>query len=231
MKTLGLLGGMSWESTASYYRHLNQIARDRRGGAHSASLLLWSADFAPMVAMQARGDWEAAARVLVDAARALEAAGAQGLLICANTMHIVAHEVAEAVAIPLLHVADATAEALVAAGCRRPLLLATRYTMEQPFYAARLGIHGLRPVIPPSPERERLHAIVFDELVQGRIEPRSAAAMTAIARRAIAEDAIDSVILGCTEFALLVGQRNFDVPVFDTTLLHAQAVMDFAMAA
>jgi aspartate racemase len=230
MKTLGLLGGMSWESTAVYYRLLNQMARERLGGQHSARLLMWSADFAPIAAMQAAGDWDAATAVLVDAARSLEGAGADAILICANTMHRMAPEVAAAIGIPVIHVADATARTLSAAGSRRPLLLATAFTMEQPFYRDRLADNGVGAIIPGDPERARLHAIIFDELVQGRFEPASRAEVVAIAEAAVAADGADAVILGCTEFGLLVSREDFSVPVFDTTQIHAKAGMDFALA-
>jgi aspartate racemase len=231
MKTLGLLGGMSWESTTAYYQRLNRLTRERLGGQHSAKLLIWSADFAPIVAMQAAGDWVGATAVLVDAARRLEGAGAQALLICANTMHLMAPEVQAAIDIPLIHVADATAERLTASGATRPVLLATRFTMEKPFYRQRLACHGVEAIVPPETDRERLHAIIFDELVQGRFEPASRAAVAAIAARAIAEAGADSVVLGCTEFGLLVEPSDFATPVFDTTEIHAQAAIDFALAA
>jgi aspartate racemase len=231
MKTLGLLGGMSWESTTAYYQRLNRLARERLGGQHSAKLLIWSADFAPIAAMQAAGDWAGAARVLVDAARRLEAAGAEALLICANTMHLMAAEVEAAVAIPLIHVADATAGRLKESGVARPLLLATRFTMEQPFYRERLSSLGVEAVIPPPADRDRLHAIIFDELVQGRFEPASRAAVVEIAERAAAEASVDSVVLGCTEFGLLVEPGDFSNPMFDTTEIHARAAMDFALGA
>ncbi len=230
MKTLGLLGGMSWESTTSYYQSLNRLARERLGGQHSAKLLIWSADFAPIAAMQAAGDWAGATEVLVQAAKALEGAGAEAILICANTMHLMAPQVGAAVRIPLLHVADATAETLRAAGARRPLLLATRFTMEKAFYLDRLVEAGLQPLVPPAPARERLHAIIFDELVRGLFEPASRAEVIAIAKTAIEEDGADAVILGCTEFGLLVEAGDFTVPVFDTTGIHAQAGMDFALS-
>ena len=228
MRTLGLLGGMSWESTTSYYQHLNRMARERLGGQHSAKLLIWSADFAPIAAMQRAGDWAQATKVLVDAARRLEAAGAEALLICANTMHLMAPEVQAAVAIPVLHVAEATAARIQAWGARRPLLLATRFTMERPFYRERLLAHGVEAIVPSESDRGRLHAIIFDELVQGRFEPESRQAVVDIARRAVQEGA-DGVILGCTEFALLVGPRDFSVPTFDTTEIHCRAAMDFAL--
>ena len=229
MKTLGLLGGMSWESTTAYYQRLNRLARDRLGGQHSAKLLIWSADFAPIAAMQAADDWAGATAVLADAAQRLEAAGAEALLICANTMHLMAAEVQAAVDIPLIHVADATARRLKAGRVVRPLLLATRFTMERPFYRERLSSLGVEAVIPPAADRERLHAIIYEELVQGRFEPASRAAVIAIAERAIAGDAADAVVLGCTEFGLLVTPDDFRVPVFDTTENHARAAMDFAL--
>jgi len=230
MRTLGLLGGMSWESTTSYYQRLNRLTRERLGGQHSAKLLIWSADFAEIAALQAAGDWAAATAVLVDAARGLESAGAQGLLICANTMHLMAPEVQAAVDIPLIHVADATAEAIKAAGVRRPVLMATRFTMEKPFYLARLRELGVEAVVPPEADRERLHAIIFDELVQGRFEPASRVAFIEIAERALQGQGAGGVILGCTEFGLLVQASDFSAPVFDTTDIHARAAMDFALA-
>jgi aspartate racemase len=230
MKTLGLLGGMSWESTAVYYRLLNRMARERLGGRHSAKLLLWSTDFALIAAMQAAADWDAATAILVDAARRLERAGAQAILICANTMHRMAPEVAAAIAVPLLHVVDATADAIRAAGLERPLLLATRFTMEDGFWRDRLRERGVEAITPPAQDRERLHAIIFDELVQGRFEPASRAAVIAIAQRQVRAEGADAVILGCTEFGLLVEASDMPVPVFDTTEIHARAGMDFALA-
>jgi len=185
MKTLGLLGGMSWESTTAYYQRLNRLARERLGGQHSAPLLIWSVDFAPIAAMQVAGEWEKATAILVDAARRLEAAGAEALLICANTMHLMADEIQGAITIPLIHVADATAGVLRGSGIRRPLLLATRFTMEKPFYRDRLAAHGVEAVIPAAVDRDRLHAIIFDELVQGRFEAPSRAEIRAIAARAV----------------------------------------------
>ncbi len=230
MKTLGLIGGMSWESTTVYYQWLNRLARDRLGGHHSARLVLWSVDFAPIAAMQAAGDWGGAAAVMVDAARRLEAAGAEALMIGANTMHRMAPEVQAAVAIPLIHVADATAAAIRDARLSRPLLLATRFTMEQAFYRDRLTAGGLEAAIPPPAARDRLHAIIYDELVHGRFEPDSRDAVIAIVGRAAAEQGIDSVILGCTEFGLLVRPADLPVPTFDTTEIHARAAMEFALA-
>jgi len=228
VKTLGLLAGMSWESSVLYYQHLNRMARQALGGQHSAELLIWSSDFAPMAAMQAAGEWERAGAVLAGAARRLEGAGADAILICANTMHKLAPEVAAAVSIPVIHVADATAAAIKVAGVRHPLLLATRFTMEQDFYRERLQANGVGARIPDAEARSRLHAIIYDELIQGRIEPASRAAVIAMVRHAAGQGA-DGVIFGCTEIGLLVGPSDLPVPVFDTTEIHARAGMDFAL--
>ena len=229
MKTLGLLGGMSCESSAVYYQRLNSLTRDRLGGQHSAKLVMWSADFAPLSAMMAIDDWRGVEATLVDAARRVETVGAEGLLICSNTMHLMAEAVQRAIAIPVIHVADATAAAVLDAGATRPLVLATRFTMEKPFYRDRLAAAGLSPVIPDEAERERLHRIIFDELVRGRFEPGSRADVLAISRRAIEEAGADSVILGCTEFGLLVQAADFPAPMFDTTEVHARAGVAFAL--
>ena len=230
MKTLGLIGGMSWESTALYYQLLNRLARERLGGQHSAKLVLWSFDFAPVAALQSAGLWDEATAVMIDAARKLERSGAEGIVICANTMHRMADEVQAAVGVPLIHVADAVAGAVSAAGVSRPLLLATRYTMEQSFYRDRLRRAGVEVLIPAEPDRARLHAIIFDELVQGRFKLASKEAVIAIVDSGQRGERIDSVILGCTELGLLIKPEDLSVPVFDTTELHARAAMDFALA-
>jgi aspartate racemase len=230
MKTLGLIGGMSWESTTLYYQILNRIARDRLGGQHSAQLVLWSVDFAPIARMQSAGLWDEATSVMVDAARRLERAGAEAIVICANTMHRMADDVAAAVSAPLLHVADATAAAVRAAGVRRPLLLATSFTMEQDFYRERLRRGGVEALIPSAPDRARLHSIIFDELVQGRFKLASKDALVAMTESAVRGEGADGVILGCTEFGLLVKPDDLPVPVFDTAEIHARAAMDFALA-
>ena len=230
MKTVGLLGGMSWESTLVYYRLLNRMARDRLGGQHSAALIMWSVDFAPIVQMQSDGRWDEATAVLTDAAQRLEQAGADALLICANTMHKMADEVAAAVTIPLIHVADVTASAIKIAGAQRPLLLATRYTMEHDFYRARLASNGVEALIPGEPDRLRLQAIIFDELIQGVLNPVSKAQMLAMIGTARREQRVDAVILGCTEFGLLITPAELDLPVVDTTVVHAEAAMAFALA-
>ena len=230
MKTLGLIGGMSWESTTLYYQYLNRMARERLGGQHSASLVMVSVDFAPIAAMQAAGLWDEATAEMVGAARRLEQAGAEAIVICANTMHRMADEVAAAVNVPLIHVADALARAVVAAAVRKPLLLATRFTMEQPFYRDRLRRRGVNALIPAEPDRIRLHSIIFDELVQGRFKLASKEAMLAMVESAVRAEGVDGVILGCTEFGLLVQEGDLAVPVFDTAELHARAAMDFALA-
>ena len=230
MKTLGLIGGMSWESTTLYYQLMNRIARERLGGQHSARLVLWSVDFAPIARMQAAGLWDEATGVMVDAARRLERAGAEAIVICANTMHRMADEVAAAVSPPLLHVADATAAAIRAAGARRPLLLATRFTMEQAFYRDRLARNGVEALIPAELDRARLHAIIYDELVLGRFKLASKETLLAMTESAMRGEGADGVILGCTEFGLLVKPEDLPVPVFDTAEIHARTAMDFALA-
>jgi len=230
VKTLGLIGGMSWESTTLYYQFLNRMARERLGGQHSASLVMVSADFAPIARMQAAGLWDEATSEMVAAARRLERAGAEAIVICANTMHRMADDVAASVGVPLIHVAEATAAAIVAAGVKRPLLLATRFTMEQPFYRDRLRRHGVEALIPSAPDRGRLHAIIYDELVQGRFKLASKEAVVAMTESAVRGEDVDGVILGCTEFGLLLKPEDLSVPMFDTAELHARAAMDFALA-
>ncbi|ANT48886.1 aspartate/glutamate racemase family protein [Mesorhizobium amorphae] len=231
MKTLGLLGGMSWESTAIYYRLLNEIVRKRLGGLHSAKLLLWSFDFAEIAERQHEGDWQGAGVLLAEAARGLEAAGAQGLLVCTNTMHKLADEVQAAVSIPLIHIADATAVAVKDAGVKRPALLATRFTMEQDFYKGRLaGKYGLQPVVPDQAGRDMVHRVIYDELCQGIVSGPSKAAYIDEVDRLRRDERIDGVIMGCTKITMLIGQPDFDIPVFDTTRLHAEAAVEFALS-
>ncbi|AZO35857.1 amino acid racemase [Mesorhizobium sp. M2A.F.Ca.ET.037.01.1.1] len=231
MKTLGLIGGMSWESTAIYYRLLNEIVRERLGGLHSAKLLLWSFDFAEIAERQHAGDWEGAAALLVEAARRLEAGGAEGLVICTNTMHKLADAVQAAISNPLIHIADATGRAVVEAGVRRPALLATRLTMEQDFYKSRLvDKYGLEPVVPDQAGREMVHKVIYDELCQGIVRRESKSAYLDEVGRMRRTDQVDSVIMGCTEITMLIGQGDFDVPVFDTTRIHAEAAVDFALS-
>ena len=219
---------MSWESTATYYGLLNRMTRERLGGAHSASLVLWSVDFEPIVHMQAEGRWDEATAILVEAARRLEEAGAQALMICANTMHRMAEEVQAAVCIPLIHIADATAAAVKATPVERPLLLGTRYTMEEPFYRDRLSSLGVEVAIPGEVDRMRLQRMIFEELVRGIVNPQSKAALLQIIGAERASGA-DAVILGCTELDLLVGEGDIRVPTFNSTEIHARAGLDFAL--
>ena len=218
---------MSAESTTLYYQALNRLVRERLGGLHSAQVLLWSVDFASIAQMQAADDWNQAGEVLADAAKRLEVAGAQAILICANTMHIVADQVQSAVGVPLIHIADATADAVKRAGCSRPLLLATRFTMEKDFYRGRLAAQGVAASVPDQADRDLLHAIIYDELCQGVISPASKAQVLAMIAKAAGADC---VIFGCTEIGLLLSPEDLSAPVVDTALVHAQAGVDFALA-
>jgi len=229
MKTVGLLGGMSWESTQTYYRLINQGVRDRLGGLHSAELVLYSVDFEPIEQLQAKGDWEAAGRVLADAACGVEAAGADFLVLCTNTMHKVAPAIEGAIGIPLLHIADATADAVKAAGVRTVGLLGTRFTMSEDFYRGRLADrHGLTVVIPSEPERELVDRVIFHELCLGQILDDSRARYVDVIRHLVDEGA-EAVILGCTEISLLVGPSDTSVPLFDTTEIHAVKAVERAL--
>ena len=231
MRTLGLLGGMSWESTLLYYRLLNEGVKARMGGLRSAPLLLWSFDFGPVAERQAAGDWDALGRELGEAGRRLEAAGAEALLICTNTMHRLHAEVEEAAGVPAIHIADAAGAALRRAGCRHPALLGTRFTMEGAFYRGRLvERHGIEALVPDEPGRTLVHDVIYDELCRGIIQPRSKEGYLEVIERLRAEGA-DGVILGCTEITLLIGQSDTDLPVFDTTALHAEAGVDFVVGA
>ena len=232
MKTIGLIGGMSWESTATYYSRLNQETRRRRGGLNSADILLRSVDFAGVVDMQKRGAWDEAANEMAGIARSLEQGGAGMVLICTNTMHKLADAVQDAISIPLLHIVDAVALPIKAMGFKRPLLLATRYTMEQDFYLERMRRgHGLSPLVPDSADdRALVHSVIFDELCCGIVRDESRAAFQRVIEKGRQAGA-DSVILGCTEIGLLISQDDTDLPVFDSTLLHADAALDLAMAA
>ena len=229
MKTLGLLGGMSSESTAIYYRLLNEGVGARLGGLASAKLIVWSFDFSDIAARQAAGDWAGLARMLADAAGALERAGADAVMICANTMHKMADQVQAAIGVPLLHIADATGAAIQATSSRRPALLATRYTMEQDFISGRLRDRfGVDAAIPDEVDRTELHRIIYEELCRGVIMAPSKAAFLAMIAKLRANGA-DGVILGCTELGLVLTQDETDIPVFDTAVLHAKAGVDFAL--
>ncbi|WP_293867283.1 aspartate/glutamate racemase family protein [uncultured Alsobacter sp.] len=231
MRTLGLIGGMSWESTAIYYRLLNEGVRARLGGLHSARLVLWSCDFEDIARRQAEGDWDGAGRILGEAGRALRAAGADGIVLCTNTMHKVASFIEEAAGLPFLHLADVTAAAIRAHGCRRPLLLATRYTMEDDFYKGRLrDRHGITVAVPDAEGRSEVHRVIYEELCRGVVDATSKARVLDVIARSRGEGC-DGVILGCTELGMLLGPTDSPDPVLDTTRLHVEAALDFALAA
>ena len=229
MKRIGLLGGMSWESSIEYERIINTEVRRRLGGTHSADLLIRSYDFAEIEALQERGDWAGAGALLAADARALEVGGAELILLCTNTMHVVADAIEAAVAVPFLHLADATARAVQAAGVQRVALLGTRYTMEQDFYRGRLDLHGLDVIVPDAADRTVVHDVIYDELVQGIVEIDSKTAYLEIIGRLL-EAGADGVIAGCTEIELLVDAADLDVPYFPTAELHALAAVDAALS-
>lgn len=229
MKTIGILGGMSAASTALYYEALNRGARERLGGLHSADLLIRSLDFAVIEEMQAKGDWAGAGRLLNREARALQAGGAQLLILATNTMHKLAEPLQEGVSIPFLHIADATAAAIGAAGLTRPGLMATAYTMEQTFYTDRLRAAGLMPMLPGPEDRATTHRIIYDELCRDIVRDESRAAYEGVAMR-LAKRGADCLILGCTEVGMLLNAGNVPVPVFDTTRIHCEAALEMALA-
>ena len=229
-KVIGLIGGLSWESSAEYYRIVNERARDRLGGLRSARCLMWSFDFGEVEALQHAGRWDEAAALLAEAARRLERGGADFVVICSNTMHRAADRVQAAIRLPLLHIADPTAERVRAAGLRRVGLLGTAFTMEQGFYKGRLAErHGLEVLVPGGEDRAMVHRVIYEELVRGRVEPASRRAYReAIAR--LVERGAEAVILGCTEIMLLVRPEDSPVPLFDTTAIHAEAAVDWALS-
>jgi aspartate racemase len=228
MKTIGILGGMSAASTQTYYSMLCRLVRDELGGLHSPELLIRSVDFAPVEALQMAGDWEAAGRVLNGHAKALEQGGADVVLLATNTMHKVADDMMDGVAIPLLHIADATAEAICSVGLKKPGLVATAFTMEQAFYTDRLRGAGLDPVIPGADDRREVHRIIYDELCREVVRPESEASFVGIAERLVNHGA-DCVILGCTEVGMLLSADNVSVPVFDTTRIHCEAAVRWSL--
>ena len=228
MKVIGLLGGMSWESTVSYYQIINRMVRQRLGGLHSAKCLLFSVDFAEIEACQAEGRWDDAAAALAEGARRLEQGGADFFLICTNTMHKVALQVASAVRIPLLHLAEATADELQRRGMTRVALLGTRYTMEEDFYSGVLRQRGLEVLVPEARERNMINEVIFQELCLGRIEDDSRRMFLKVIGALQARGA-QGVVLGCTEIGLLVRPEHTDVPLLDTTLVHATAAVEMAL--
>ena len=230
MKTIGLLGGMSWESSIEYYRIINETVNERLGGLHSAKSVMYSVDFAEIEKLQHAGDWEALTQAMIDAAKRIEMGGADILLICTNTMHKMAPEVAHAVGIPLLHIADATAMAVEARGLETVGLLGTRFTMEGDFYRGKLERdHELKVLIPNETNREGVHRIIYDELVKGIIREESRKVYLKVIDD-LQKGGAQGVILGCTEIPLLVKQKDVPIPIFDTTTIHAQAAVDWALA-
>ncbi|MCB2216552.1 aspartate/glutamate racemase family protein [Desulfofustis glycolicus] len=229
MKTIGLLGGMSWESTIGYYRAINEGIKARLGGFHSAKIALYSVDFEPIETLQRCGDWQQMGDLLADAARKVEAAGADFLLICTNTMHKVAPRIEREISVPLLHIGDATAEALIRNGIRTVGLLGTAFTMEQDFYKGRLrDNYGLNVLIPEKQDRRLVHDVIFNELCLGRQKAESRRAYLDIIE-ALAKRGAEAVILGCTEIGMLVNQDDTGVRLFDTTKIHAEQAVDYAL--
>jgi aspartate racemase len=230
-KTIGLLGGMSWESSGQYYRLINEAVRAKRKGYHSAECLLYSVDFAEVEAMQRGGQWDAAAEALLEGARRLERGGADLVVLCSNTMHKLAERLEAGLAIPLLHSADPAAAAIKAQGLRRVGLLGTRFTMEEAFYRGRLTHrYGLDVVVPEAEGRDLIHNVIYQELMLGQVRPQSRAAVAGLMQALAAEHQLEGLILGCAELSMLVALSDSPVPVFDTTRLHAQAAVEAALA-
>lgn len=229
MKTIGMIGGMSWESTATYYRMLNEAVNAQLGGLHSAKLVLASVDFQEIERMQRLGAWDEAGCMMADAAQSLEAAGADFLVLCTNTMHKVANAIESAVAIPLLHIADPTAEAITHLGMKKVGLIGTRFTMEQDFYRGRLkDRHGLEVVVPDEVDRQTVNAVIYEELCQSKVLAASRAQYQRILQQLV-EDGAEGIILGCTEIPMLISSPDSPVPVFDTTSLHARKAVEWAL--
>lgn len=229
MKTIGLLGGMSWESTLGYYRAINEGIKDRLGGFHSAEIAMYSVDFSPIEQLQHKGDWEGMAEILCHAAKNIQASGADFLLLCTNTMHRVAPDIEEALQIPLLHIADATAESLVDAGIKTVGLLGTAFTMEQEFYKGRLtDNYALQVLVPNREDREVVHRIIFQELCLGKVDPGSKLEYMRIIDDLAAQGA-EAVILGCTEIGMLIDQSDTGVRLFDTAAIHAEKAVAYAL--
>jgi aspartate racemase len=228
MKTIGLLGGMSWESTELYYRLINEGVKAKLGGLHSARIAMVSVDFQEIEAMQHQGDWQGAGQALAQAAQQVEAAGADFLLICTNTMHKVAPQIQAAIQIPILHLADATARRIKAAGIKTIGLLGTNFTMEQDFYKGRLMEHGLEVLVPPKEDRDIVHRVIYDELCLGQVKEASRIAYLRIMSD-LRQRGAEGVIEGCTEIVMLVQQQHTDIPLFDTTSIHAEEAVRQAL--
>lgn len=230
MKTIGLLGGMSWESTANYYKVINQQVKQELGGLHSAKIVLYSVDFNQIEQLQHQDDWQATADLLSDAAQALQRAGAQSIVICTNTMHKVEPDIAKTLSIPTLHIADATAQKLIEDNCSRVGLLGTRFTMEQDFYKGRLAEKfGLEVLVPEPDDQQIIHDIIYNELCVGQIKTESRDKYLTIIDK-LAAQGVEAVILGCTEIALLVNQQDTNMPLYDTTDIHAKYSVSWALA-
>jgi amino-acid racemase len=230
VKIIGLIGGMSWESTVPYYCGINELVKQRLGGLHSARIVLYSVDFHDIEKLQHAGKWDEAGGILAAAAKSVAAAGADFIVLCTNTMHKVVNAIEQAVTIPVLHIADATATEILRAGVRRVGLLATRFTMEQDFYRGRLeSMHGIAVLVPDAPERDLVHRIIYEELCLGVISDTSRQRYREIIARLV-ERGAEGIIYGCTEIGLLVAQADSPVPVFDTTAIHAASAVEFALA-
>ncbi|MCW9027129.1 MAG: aspartate/glutamate racemase family protein [Thiovulaceae bacterium] len=228
MKTIGLIGGMSWESTQTYYRLINQRVRGELGGLHSAKLVLYSVDFAEIETLQHQGDWRATGEILGAVGQSVESAGAEFLVLCTNTMHKVASQIERAVSVPLLHIADATANVLKKDGVTCVGLLGTRFTMEQEFYLGRLQDHGIRVVVPNESQRESIHSVIYNELCQGVIKSDSKTEYLGVIA-SLAEQGAQGVILGCTEIGLLIESSDTDIKLYDTTEIHAEQAVQHAL--
>ena len=228
MKTIGLLGGMSWESTALYYQKINKMVHHKLGKLHSAKVIINSVDFEEIAALQAKGLWQEAGTYLAEQAQNLEKAGADCILVCTNTMHKVAAQIEDSITVPFLHIADATAKEILSQNIGKVALLGTAFTMEQDFYKARLQDHRIDVVIPNEEDRKTVHRIIYEELCLGVINPDSQQKYIAIVERLIAEGA-QGIILGCTEICMLIGELKFSVPLFDTTTIHAKEAVSFSL--
>lgn len=229
MKTIGLIGGMSWESTAEYYRIINESVKERLGGLHSAKIVMYSVDFAEIERLQHEEKWDKAISLMIDAAKRVESANADFVLICTNTMHKMAGDVAASISIPLLHIADVTAEKITSQGLKEVGLLGTKFTMEQDFYKSRIKEKfGIRVLIPNESEREAVHNVIYKELCLGKVKDSSRERVKAIINR-LSDNGAQGIILGCTELPLLIKQKDYPVPLFDTTVIHAKAAVDYAL--